>query len=700
MMPHAAPSRLLAVLPLALPVTLSFTLIVVLAIHPASTTPFTSSSHATRAHAHTQHGRLWRAAEDAGAAAAEAATTSIFRNSNNRHLVKTPFRDSLMSLSLPPMGYMTEADVGCEPNMNQAHVQSTAKVMAEDGWAESGYSYVVLGDCWMGLRNSGGELTSDPDRFPSGIPALAHFLHSLPQPLNIGLSVDRGNRTCVGGEGSGSEGHVEQDAATMSGWNVDLIREGSCSGSMEWQTAQKQFMAMSQAIQSHHEPGVNESSILFSIDTEEDAFATIGAKIANTWTIAPKLKGWPDVLSVLDELQSAGFNSSAQFASGTDFASVGFIDLGLLLSMDDGGIHILTLEQSKFQFGQWAMLAAPLFISASIIRMDEKLTNMYLNSEVLAINQDPLVAPAILAYSSSEKLLSNGAAQIWARRLVDGQSFAVHFINAGPTNIDLACDAACFETLVEFGAGGGSTGGGAIPGSHGWGVRVRDVWNQADLALLTTPTWVAADLPANGGSALYTFTWQPIDPSANPGPLTPGDPHSAIALDPALQPRNHSRIPGYEKYVEQCGEFVWRYFNTSGKHYPTMGQPYYFLLSGLDEKGQPHPAFKRLLNNGTLPPRAGDILVAKGPGSGEFHTALIQAVQGNTVVIFQANVAWDWQAPGKFLYARLPLQYDYTTGLYYMPDLPTSKFGYRHDFWVAGWIHPTGDENSLPGAPQ
>ena len=62
-------------------------------------------------------------------------------------------------------------------------------------------------------------------------------------------------------------------------------------------------------------------------------------------------------------------------------------------------------------------------------------------------------------------------------------------------------------------------------------------------------------------------------------------------------------------------------------------------MTGLDDNNQTHPAFERVLNNGTLPPKAGDILVAKGPADGEFHTALIQAVRGSSITIFQANVA-------------------------------------------------------------
>jgi hypothetical protein len=178
-----------------------------------------------------------------------------------------------------------------------------------------------------------------------------------------------------------------------------------------------------------------------------------------------------------------------------------------------------------------------------------------------------------------------------------------------------------------------------------------------------------------------------------------------------------------------------------------MGQPVYFLLTGLDEKGRPHPEYERHLNNGLTPPRAGDILVAQGPFSGQFHTALFQSVRGSSVTVFQANVAWsgfhafkhiqeaavpsavggvaelraahacftlhscrvplcapwhsyrDWAAPGKFLYARLPLQFNLTTNRYYMPDLQTQSFGYRNAYPVVGWIHPTGAAASLPGAP-
>src|ERR1051325_11725476 len=52
---------------------------------------------------------------------------------------------------------------------------------------------------------------------------------------------------------------------------------------------------------------------------------------------------------------------------------------------------------------------------------------------------------------------------------------------------------------------------------------------------------------------------------------------SEMPLNLKIVPGPKSQIPGYEDQVEQCGEFVYRYFVTYGlrypAHYPTVGQP-------------------------------------------------------------------------------------------------------------------------------
>ncbi|MDB5101628.1 MAG: Cell wall lytic [Cyanobacteria bacterium RYN_339] len=167
---------------------------------------------------------------------------------------------------------------------------------------------------------------------------------------------------------------------------------------------------------------------------------------------------------------------------------------------------------------------------------------------------------------------------------------------------------------------------------------------------------------------------------------------SEIQVDPNTQPRAHSTIPGYGDSVEQCGEFAYRYFKAQGKNYPTQGQPYDFMMTG---KGafytsagltyREQPQFERHLNGGAEPPRAGDILVAKGPKPGQFHTAIVTRVDGEGVHVLQANVPYNWIG-GKETEGVFPL--DGT----HMPALPTSQKGYNDDYAVVGWIHPTGED--------
>ena len=52
-----------------------------------------------------------------------------------------------------------------------------ADIMASEGYLEAGYSMVSLDDCWLAReRDADGKLQPDPDRFPSGIAALASYV--------------------------------------------------------------------------------------------------------------------------------------------------------------------------------------------------------------------------------------------------------------------------------------------------------------------------------------------------------------------------------------------------------------------------------------------------------------------------------------------------------------------------------------------
>ena len=78
---------------------------------------------------------------------------------------------------------------------------------------DAGYVYVNIDDCWEAQeRDKNGNLQPDPDLFPSGMKALAHYVHS--KGLVFGLYTSAGRTTCMGGR-AGSQGHWREDAATF-----------------------------------------------------------------------------------------------------------------------------------------------------------------------------------------------------------------------------------------------------------------------------------------------------------------------------------------------------------------------------------------------------------------------------------------------------------------------------------------------------
>ena len=58
----------------------------------------------------------------------------------------------------------------------------------------------------------------------------------------------------------------------------------------------------------------------------------------------------------------------------------------------------LSYYQQKAQFGMWAMLASPLFMSVDLRTITPEAKAILLNKNVIAINQDPLGAQGVQLY--------------------------------------------------------------------------------------------------------------------------------------------------------------------------------------------------------------------------------------------------------------------------------------------------------------
>ena len=101
----------------------------------------------------------------------------------------------------PPMGWNSWNRFAC--NVTEDLVRSAADALVSSGMKNAGYEYVVIDDCWQVSRDAAGNIVADPKTFPSGIMALAGYIHS--RGLKFGIYSDAGTMTCA--KRPGSRGH-------------------------------------------------------------------------------------------------------------------------------------------------------------------------------------------------------------------------------------------------------------------------------------------------------------------------------------------------------------------------------------------------------------------------------------------------------------------------------------------------------------
>ncbi|KAL8576377.1 hypothetical protein ACOMHN_048944 [Nucella lapillus] len=134
----------------------------------------------------------------------------------------------------PPMGWLDwerfRCQIDCKDYPNECISEKLFMAMADKvielGLKDVGYEYINIDDCWLAKeRDSQGRLVADPERFPSGIKALANYMHK--RGLKLGIYEDFGSKTCAGYPGS--EFFMQQDANTFAEWEVDMLKFDGCN---------------------------------------------------------------------------------------------------------------------------------------------------------------------------------------------------------------------------------------------------------------------------------------------------------------------------------------------------------------------------------------------------------------------------------------------------------------------------------------
>lgn len=313
----------------------------------------------------------------------------------------------------PPMGWNSWA--AYELKIDEGLIRSTADAMVASGMKDAGYEYIIVDAGWKAKnRDAVGRLRADPDKFPSGIKALADYVHS--KGLRFGLYTDAGTEDCVSGA-PGSKDFEEKDATSFAEWGVDYIKEDWCNTA--GMSAKDAYAKMSRAILATGRP------MVFSLcEWGDNKPWTWAAPLANLWRTTGdskdcwdcgrktmnKLGGYPrGWVLILDAQQPL-----ASFAGPGHWNDPDFLQVG------QGG---LTVEESRAQFSLWSILAAPLIATNDLRAMAPETHDILLNREVIAVDQDG-------AGVQGTRVSRNGLTEIWMRPLDDG-SRAVVLFNRG-----------------------------------------------------------------------------------------------------------------------------------------------------------------------------------------------------------------------------------------------------------------------------
>ena len=125
------------------------------------------------------------------------------------------------------MGWNSWNKFGCD--VSETLIKGMADAIISSGMKDAGYQYVVIDDCWQVSRDAQGNIVPDAQRFPSGIKAVADYVHS--KGLKFGIYSDAGTETCQ--HRPGSRGYEFQDARQYAAWGVDYLKFDWCSHSTQ-----------------------------------------------------------------------------------------------------------------------------------------------------------------------------------------------------------------------------------------------------------------------------------------------------------------------------------------------------------------------------------------------------------------------------------------------------------------------------------
>ncbi|MGB2808483.1 MAG: NPCBM/NEW2 domain-containing protein [Sedimentisphaerales bacterium] len=364
----------------------------------------------------------------------------------------------------PPMGWnhwYTWYD-----RITDRHLREAADVMIASGMADYGYQYVNIDDCWMIKPGSDDPQLTGPNRHPDGtintnarfpdMKAMTDYIHS--KGLKAGLYTSPGQLTCAGFVGTYE--HEQQDADTFAKWGFDFLKYDWCSYGR---------IAKDRSLVELQKPYIKMGGILKNLD-RDIVLNLCQYGMGEVWKWGGQVGGhcWRTTGDLglergtnLPGFYHIGLSNARHFEyakpgewNDPDYILIGYV--GNAHNIDEPPKQTkLTPNEQYSYMSMWCLMAAPLFYSGDMARLDEFTLNVLCNAEVIEVDQDALGRQA-------KPIVRTDQMFILAKPMEDG-SLAVGLFNldevAGPISVS-------WPQLD-------------IEGPR----RVRDLWRQKDIGV-------------------------------------------------------------------------------------------------------------------------------------------------------------------------------------------------------------------------
>ncbi|MBB5078556.1 carbohydrate-binding protein [Nonomuraea endophytica] len=353
----------------------------------------------------------------------------------------------------PAMGWSSWSFVRRWPD--EAKMKAQTDAMVSSGLPAKGYVYINLDDFYQKCDANGflvdgfGRWQVDAAKFPSGIKALADYVHS--KGLKFGFYVTPGiaknavtRNTPVEGTSyraadiadtgasmhknyncknmyrlkwshPGSQAFINSWANQMASWGVDYLKIDGVDA-----TTVADVEAWDKALRQTGRP------INFALSNNLPiAQATTWKRLANSWRTqgdvecycgpGPNGSGYP--LTTWAKITSRFASAAAwqQYAAPGGWNDLDSLQIG---NGDQMGINA---DQRRSHLTLWAMAASPLLLGSDLTALTSTDLAMLTNERLIAVNQDGVAA---------DRIVNSGVNQVWRKRESNGD-YIVALFNTG-----------------------------------------------------------------------------------------------------------------------------------------------------------------------------------------------------------------------------------------------------------------------------